>query len=85
MSEIEPFVDADKAAEFLAMPRRRLLQMGRAGEVPAHPIGLGKRTTWRFRLSELADAIAAKKRAVPAPNGISSTRAVPGNRIGGTK
>jgi hypothetical protein len=85
MREIEPFVDADRAAEFLVVPRRRLLEMGRAGEIPAHPIGWGKRKTWRFRLSELADAIPAEKRAVPAPNGISSTRAVPGNRIGGTR
>jgi hypothetical protein len=36
------------------------LQMARTGEIPAHPIGTGPRRTWRFRLSELAQAIATK-------------------------
>ena len=55
--EIEPFVDANKAAEFLLITRRHLLELARSGEIPAHPIGAGKRKTWRFRLSEIADAI----------------------------
>jgi excisionase family DNA binding protein len=55
-SNIEPFVAADTAARFLSITRRRVLQMARAGEIPAHPIGRGKRKQWRFRLSELADA-----------------------------
>lgn len=55
--EIEPFVDAEGAAEFLRINRRRLLGMARNGSVPAHPIGNGKRKTWRFRLSELEKAI----------------------------
>jgi hypothetical protein len=55
--EIEPFVDANKAAEFLLITRRHLLELARAGELPAHPIGRGKRKIWRFRLSEIADAI----------------------------
>lgn len=63
--EIEPFVDASKAAEFLVITRRRVLEMARAGEIPAHAIGEGTRKMWRFRLSELADAIVAKK---PAAN-----------------
>lgn len=57
MSEIEVFVDAGKAAEFLSITRRRLLEMARAKEIPAHPIGRGKRKQWRFRLSELAQAM----------------------------
>ena len=55
--EIEPFVDANRAADFLLITRRHLLELARAGEIPAHPIGVGKRKTWRFRLSEIADAI----------------------------
>ncbi|MGD1078382.1 MAG: helix-turn-helix domain-containing protein [Candidatus Sulfotelmatobacter sp.] len=55
--EIEPFVDANRAADFLLITRRHLLELARAGEIPAHPIGAGKRKTWRFRLSEIADAI----------------------------
>jgi hypothetical protein len=58
-TEIEPFVDANRASEFLFIPRRRLLDMARAGEIPAHPIGRGKRKTWRFRLTELADTVVA--------------------------
>jgi hypothetical protein len=55
--EIEPFVAADIAAKFLCISRRRLLQMARDGEIPAHPIGQAQRKTWRFRLSEIAGAI----------------------------
>ena len=62
-SEIEPFVDANKAAEFLVITRRRVLEMARAGNIPAHAIGESKRKMWRFRLSELAEAIVAKKPA----------------------
>ncbi len=62
--EIEPFVDANKAAEFLGITRRRLLELARAGQIPAHPIGCGKRKTWRFRLSEIAAAISTAKRDI---------------------
>jgi len=65
ISEIEPFVDADRAAEFLVITRRHLLEMARAGHIPAHPIGSGKRKTWRFRLSEIADAISTEKSNYP--------------------
>jgi excisionase family DNA binding protein len=57
---IEPFVDAERGAEFLGVTRRRVLQMARAGEIPAYPIGRGKRKTWRFRLAELAKASGRK-------------------------
>ena len=59
--EIEPFVDANKAAEFLVIKRRRVLEMARTGEIPAHAIGEGKRKMWRFRLSELAEGIVSKR------------------------
>jgi len=62
----EPFVDAAKAAEFLKIARRRVLEMARRGEIPGHPVGNGARKLWRFRLSELADEIAGKK--VRPPN-----------------
>ena len=57
---IEPFVDAEKGAEFLGITRRHLLEMARAKEIPGHPIGRGRRKTWRFRLSELADTVVGK-------------------------
>jgi len=73
---IEPFVDALQGAEFLAIRRRRLLEMARSGEIPAHPIGRGRRRTWRFRLSELAAAVvtnepenASGKRGIMYPGG----------------
>lgn len=66
----EPFVDARKAAEFLHVSRRRILELARAGEIPAYPLGQGKRRVWRFRLSELACAMRARINCVrqsPAP------------------
>jgi hypothetical protein len=83
MSEIEPFVDAERAAAFIGLQRRRLMQMARAGEIPAHPIGTGQRRTWRFRLTELSQAITS--RCANASSRLISRSAVPGNRIGGDK
>jgi predicted DNA-binding transcriptional regulator AlpA len=57
----EQFVDADQAAKFLSLTRRRVLDLARAGKFPGHPIGDGSRRVWRFRLSEIAAAIAGKK------------------------
>jgi excisionase family DNA binding protein len=57
----EPFVDPDEAANFLSLTRRRVLDLARAGHLPAHPFGKGARRVWRFRLSEIAAAIEAKK------------------------
>jgi hypothetical protein len=67
MWEIEPFVDAEKSAAFLGVTHRRLLEMARAGQIPGHPIGPGKRKTWRFRLSELSEALAVERRDFLAP------------------
>lgn len=55
--DIEPFVDAKKAAEFVNLRPRRLLQLARDGSIPAYPIGNGQRRVWRFRLSELASVL----------------------------
>jgi hypothetical protein len=54
----ERFVDADEAAKFLSLTRRRVLDLARARKLPGHPIGDVARRVWRFRLSELATAIA---------------------------
>jgi Helix-turn-helix domain len=58
---LESFVDADAAAKFLSLTRRRVLDLARAGKFPGHPIGDGSRRVWRFRLSELAAAIAPRQ------------------------
>ncbi|MBZ5658823.1 MAG: helix-turn-helix domain-containing protein [Acidobacteriia bacterium] len=57
----EHFVDADEAAKFLSLTRRRVLDLARAGKLPSHPIGHGTRRTRLFRLSEIAEAISGKK------------------------
>jgi len=57
----EPFVDAPRVAELLGIKRRHVLEMARAGQIPAHPLGPGSRKTWRFRLSEISVAVTAKK------------------------
>jgi hypothetical protein len=54
---LEGFVDADEAAKFLFLKRRRILELARAGKLPGHPIGDCARRVWRFRLSELAAAV----------------------------
>lgn len=56
----ESFVDAQKAAEFLSITRRHLLELARGGAIPAHALGDGRRRLWRFRLSELAESVGNK-------------------------
>jgi hypothetical protein len=56
---LERFVDANEAASFLSITRRRVLELARAAKLPGHPIGDRTRRVWRFRLSELSDAVSA--------------------------
>lgn len=49
----EPYVDATRAAEFLSVTRKMLLDLARNGRIPAYPIGDGPRKNWKFRISEL--------------------------------
>jgi hypothetical protein len=67
---LESFVDAARAAEFLAVKPRWLLELARAGKIPAHPLGDGARRVWRFRLSEVADAVARNLFTSPDDAGI---------------
>jgi Helix-turn-helix domain len=48
----EPFVDEQVVSRFLQISPRRVLEMARRGEIPAHPFG-HTRKTWRFRISEI--------------------------------
>jgi hypothetical protein len=57
---LEPFVDAVKAAEFLCLRPRRVLDLARQGLIPAYPVGDGRRRVWRFRLLELASAVRSR-------------------------
>jgi len=82
---IEAFVDASTTAKFLSLPRRRVLELSRQGRIPAYPIGDGRRKQWRYRLSEVAEAFTAKSPIAKSATNVSSTPAVPGNRIGGNR
>jgi hypothetical protein len=54
--KLEPFVDADRAAEFSALTRKMLLELVRRKIVRGYPIGTGgKRHHWKFKLSELEE------------------------------
>ncbi len=53
LRSFEPFVDADRAAAFLDMRRKTLLNLARKGNIPGHPVGSGLRKMWKFRISEL--------------------------------
>jgi hypothetical protein len=57
---LEPYVDPKAAARFLSISCRRVLDMARAGILPAHPLADGQRHTWRFLLSELAAWLRAR-------------------------
>jgi hypothetical protein len=48
-TEYEPFVDAVAAGDFLRLRPRRVLELARRGEIPAYPLGQGKRRVWRLR------------------------------------
>lgn len=60
-SNPEPFVDATRAAAFLGIKPRRLLEMARAGQLPGYPLGTGARRTWRFRITEISKAVGARR------------------------
>lgn len=66
----EPFVDAEKAGNFLQLQPRRVLQLARQGRLPAYPIGDGSRKIWRFRLSELATAMLHSRQRSHVPEEI---------------
>jgi hypothetical protein len=60
ISMLEPFVEADAAAEFLHYSPRTIKQMAREGRIPAHPFGSGPRKRWYFLISELAEDLRAQ-------------------------
>jgi Helix-turn-helix domain len=60
ISMLEPFVEADAAAEFLHYSPRSIKQMAREGRIPAHPFGSGPRKRWYFLISELAEHLRAQ-------------------------
>ena len=75
----EYFVDASAAALVLAIGRKYLLKLSRLGIVPAHPIGIGSRKQWRYRISELAQWALAQNATRP-DNVSGSPRASKGRK-----
>ena len=72
----EPFVSAEKAADFLDISRRYLLSLARKGIKGAYSLDCqAKRKVWVFRLSELAAAVA--KNADPEIGGLRYDPAQP--------
>jgi hypothetical protein len=83
----ESYVDAVTAADFLALKPRRVLELARAGSLPAYPLGLGARRVWRFRLNEI---VAALKQIVLSEQPLASIpstryRSKPPKRSAGSK
>lgn len=59
MSPHEEFVTANEVASHLKVTRRRVMEAARKNLIPAHPIRFGgRRSTWRFKLSEIDAALA---------------------------
>ena len=71
--QFEPYVDEDVVSRFVSFTPRRVLEMARNGEIPAHPLGRGARKTWRFLISEIDAHFRQKKQPVHA----TMTPAVP--------
>lgn len=64
----EPFVTADEIAAHLKVTHRQALEMTRKGIIPAYPLGVGQhRRVWRYKISEVENAIAAGTRKPSAP------------------
>jgi hypothetical protein len=70
----ERFVDADVAAAFLSISRKYLLKLSRRSLVPAHPVGIGSRKQWRYRISEL-ETWALSQNTIVSDNASGSLRA----------
>jgi len=60
-------LNAHEAAEVLKMDNRTLIRWARLGQVPAHPMGEGKRKLWRFLEHELLDWVEARKAEKKGP------------------
>lgn len=71
---LEPFVEANAAADFLRYSSRTVKQMAREGRIPAHPFGTGPRKRWYFLISELADHLRAQVNSVHGEAGRDKTQ-----------
>jgi hypothetical protein len=68
----EPFVDADRVAEFLSLPRREVLKLTRQGRITGYPCSGTKRVTYKYRLSVVAQDICTFKKPCKSTLGSGS-------------
>ena len=54
----EQFVPKEVVAQYLSLPIRKVMELARRRVIRAYPIG-SIRNQWRFRLSEVAEDVAA--------------------------
>ncbi len=72
-SMIEPFVKAEVVGEFLDMNEATVVRFAKAGYLPGHSLReSGKRSHWRFLLSEIKQSILAKKPTSGGPGRASA-------------
>ena len=53
-------MDPKAAAEYLRLDEKTVTRWARQGNIPAHPLGEGKRKFWRFLEPELAQWLQGK-------------------------
>ena len=59
----EPFVSADAVACYVGIERRQVMQLTRAGKLPAYPLDPeAKRKAWRYKLSEVDAMISGSRK-----------------------
>ena len=59
-SGFEPYVRCDVAAEYIDIHPKTVEKMAREGGIPAHPVCIGRRSSWRFLISELDNWMRAR-------------------------
>jgi hypothetical protein len=64
VESFEHFVDEHVVARFLQIAPRRVLEMARTRQIPAHPLGRARKT-WRFRMSEVDAHFSAPRSKQP--------------------
>jgi len=77
----EPYVDEVVVARFLDLEPRRILELARANQLPAHPIGK-TRMTWRFRLSEVEVYLNPQQQRSTGKMPVAVPRTKERNRLG---
>src|SRR5215472_2233915 len=71
---LEPFVGAKTAGEFLHYSAGSIKQMARDGRISAHPFGSGVRKRWYFLISELAEYLRAQVNSAHGEAGRDKTQ-----------